>query len=391
MLRILLWAPFGAGTHYWGPGTSAYRLYKANKDKNIKVTLIHATDRQDSFPDVYDDQIALPSLENSNIIGKIKYLIAAKRWIRNNYHKYDVVHAITAYEFTFRPMLEFVKLGKPVYMKITGEHGGFGGNSRISKILGLSENREKHANDITGYISISSMIKNNLIKYNIDENRILEIPNGVNTDRFNSIDISDKSLVRKSLGVDDKFTFMYIGGLTFNKRVIELVKAVSLLSKRGIDNFQFIMVGPDRENGLVEPIIEKLIEELHLQDRVVRFAQTSTPELYLQVADVFTLVSESEGMSNSLLEAMSTGLPSLVTNISGSQDLIKDGVNGKYTTGEVEDISNKLEWFINNKNDLQLMGSKSRNLILGSYSDEYVLSRHIEVFKSHIKDISDEG
>lgn len=379
-MRILLWAPFGAGTHYWGPGTSAYRLYKANKDKNVKVTLIHATNRQDDFPDVYYEQISLPCLENSNIIGKIRYLIAAKRWIKKNHHKYDVVHAITAYEHTFRPMMEFVKMGKPVYMKITGEHGGFGGNSRISRLLGLAKKRKKYANDITGYIAISSMIKNNLLKFDIDERKIFEIPNGVNSNRFKTIGIEEKKVLRNKLGINDKFTFMYVGGLTFNKRVIEVVKAITLLKKKGLENFQFIMVGPDREKGLVEPILENLIEEHNLHDFVIRFGQTSSPEKFLQAADVFTLVSESEGMSNSLLEAMSTGLPSLVTDISGSQDLIKDDMNGKYTTGSVEDISDKLEWFIKNAENIPSMGAKSRDMIERFYSDEYVLKEHINMF-----------
>lgn len=380
MLKILLWAPFGAGTHYWGPGTSAYRLYKANKDKNIKVTLIHATDRQGYFPDVFDEQIALPCLENSNIIGKIRYLIAAKRWIKKNYHKYDVVHAITAYEHTFRPMMEFVRLGKPVYVKITGEHGGFGGNSIISRIVGFAKRRAKQANNITGYIAISSMIKNNLLKFDIDERKIFEIPNGVNSNRFKTIGIEEKKVLRKKLGINDKFTFMYVGGLTFNKRVIEVVKAITLLKKKGLENFQFIMVGPDREKGLVEPILDNLIEEHNLHDFVIRFGQTSTPEKFLQAADVFTLVSESEGMSNSLLEAMSTGLPSLVTDISGSQDLIQDDMNGKYTTGSVEDISDKLEWFIRNAENIDSMGAKSRDMIERLFSDEYVLKEHINMF-----------
>jgi malate/lactate dehydrogenase len=80
MIRILLWAPLGAGTHYWGPGTSAFRLYKSNTNKNVKVTLVSASYKQDKFPDVYDEQISLPSLDNNNLISKIKYMIAAKKW-----------------------------------------------------------------------------------------------------------------------------------------------------------------------------------------------------------------------------------------------------------------------------------------------------------------------
>ena len=64
-MRIILWAPSGAGTHYWGPGTSAYRLYRLNKNLDIKVTLVHGTDRQGDFPGVYDEQVQSGNLEGA--------------------------------------------------------------------------------------------------------------------------------------------------------------------------------------------------------------------------------------------------------------------------------------------------------------------------------------
>lgn len=381
-MKILLWAPFGAGTHYWGPGTSAYRLYKTNKDPSIKVTLIHASEKQGDFPEVYDEQIKLPTLRGKGLIGKFKYILAASKWIKENYNNYDIVHGISAYEYTFRPMLKFAKYGIPVFIKLTGAHGGFGQNSKTSKLLGLAKNRIKHANRIRGYIAISNMIKSNLLKYNIDENLVFEIPNGVNIERFKPIDLYEKVALRERLNIKNKFTFMYVGGLTFNKRIIEIVKAIILLKEEGVNDFQFIMVGPDRNKGLVDIELEKLIKEGNLEDIVIRIGQTETPELYLQSSDVFTLVSKSEGMSNALLEAMACGLPALVTDISGSQDLVIDMKNGVYTTGHVGDIASKLKWFLNNAQHLTMFGELSRKIIVTSYSDEYVFKKHIELFKT---------
>src|SRR5690554_2021968 len=136
-MRILLWAPFGAGTHYWGPGTSAYRLYRSNRNQSSEVTLIHGSDEQALFPEVFHEQIKLPTLKGSGILDKLFFFWAAKRWIKRNYHKYDVVHGISAFEYTFRPLLLFSKLGIPTYIKITGEQGGFGNNGALSKFLGL--------------------------------------------------------------------------------------------------------------------------------------------------------------------------------------------------------------------------------------------------------------
>ena len=81
-MRILLWAPFGAGTHYWGPGTSAYRLYKNNKDKNVKVTLVHGSKSQDIFSDVYDEQIRIGNIDNKSLFSYLVYLYKSYRWIK---------------------------------------------------------------------------------------------------------------------------------------------------------------------------------------------------------------------------------------------------------------------------------------------------------------------
>jgi hypothetical protein len=178
-MKILVWAPFGAGTHYWGPGTSAYRLYKKNDFSDVEVTLVHAADEQQLFPEVFKEQIKLPSFRIGTYLDMIRYFIAANMWIRKNYQKYDVVHGISAFEYTFRPMLQFASYGVPVFVKLAGEHGGFGNNSRLSKILGIAKNREHNANKVTGYFSISNHITLNLLRHGIEPNRIFEIPNGV--------------------------------------------------------------------------------------------------------------------------------------------------------------------------------------------------------------------
>ncbi len=40
-MRILLWAPYGAGSHYWGPGMSAFRLYKNQLGSDVQLYLAH--------------------------------------------------------------------------------------------------------------------------------------------------------------------------------------------------------------------------------------------------------------------------------------------------------------------------------------------------------------
>ena len=70
-IRVLLWAPFGAGDHYWGPGTSAFRLY-SNKDKHdgLELDLLHSSKKQNIFSKVYSNQFYIEGLEGRNFLSK---------------------------------------------------------------------------------------------------------------------------------------------------------------------------------------------------------------------------------------------------------------------------------------------------------------------------------
>lgn len=381
-MKILLWAPFGAGTHYWGPGTSAYRLYQNNKDKNIKITLVHSSSLQSQFPEVYSKQIKIGNLEKKSTFNSIVFIIKSLIWIIKNHHKYDVFHGISAFYFTFIPAILFTYYKKNAFIKITGQRGGFGSNSKISKLLGISTFRIKMANRITGYISISSDITKILKENGVHENKIHYIPNGVDTSRFYPLSDEEKTKLRNSLGVNNIFTIAYIGGLTENKRVIEIVKALELLITRGL-KIQLLIVGPDRSGGIVIKEICNYVESHNLTDNCIYIAHTSEPEIYFTASDLFVLNSEHEGLSNSLLEAMASGLPCIGTKASGTVDLIEEGYNGYFTDSTPQQIADKVDILYSNKKNYSKASNNARKKIEDKYSSEFIFNKHIQLFKKN--------
>ena len=376
----MLWAPLGAGTHYWGPGTSAFRLYKSVKEKNIYLTIVHASNQQGYFPEVFDEHVKLPVIEKGSLIEILKYYFAARRWLRLNHQRFDVFHGLSAFEYTFRPALLFCKTGKPAFIKITGEHYGFGQHSLLSRLLGIARSRRKNANRITGYIAISDAIETNLISSGIEKERIFKIPNSVNENIFTKIGLKEKTFLRKRFGIKERKTLLFVGGLSERKRPLECVLATHELIQKGFD-VQLYIVGPDRSsNGRLLNKIIGYVKNNELDDRIYLVKETTKPELYYRLADIFLLPSTNEGMPNSLLEAMSSGLASVVTPVSGCRDLIDDGNNGIFTNGMVDDIVIKIQTLLENSQLAKNIGRNASRLIREKYSSERIFKAHIELF-----------
>lgn len=385
-MRILLWAPLGAGNHYWGPGTNIYRLYKCLKDENISVTLVHGSSEQGDYPDVFDKQITLPFYDKGGWISKMLYFYKGRRWLKRNYQDYDVFHGISAYQTTFYFARLFYGFNKPSLIKVTGELGGFGDSGIVSKLLGISKWRLTNANSISGYIAISKVIEDNLNNIGVDSSKIISIPNGVDTERFINKGGETRQKLFDKYEINNKMTISYVGGLTLNKRVLELVEAVKRLLDEGFD-IQLLLVGPDRSGS--DKVQEKLISYVKansLENFIHHFDHTFCPEEFYQMSDIYVLNSKSEGMPNSLLEAMSSSLCCVVTPVSGSVDLIENGVNGLHVDGSVADLVEKLSVVCKNVTLRNEFSIAARKTIEDKFSSEIVLAKHIEVFKKLVND-----
>jgi len=95
--------------------------------------------------------------------------------------------------------------------------------------------------------------------------------------------------------------------------------------------------GPQRDELL------QLAESLSISDKVSLPGASKTVHQDILDADMFCLVSEREGMSNSMIEAMCLGLPCICTKVSGAIDLIRDGENGLLVdVGDIEGLTEKM-------------------------------------------------
>lgn len=147
---------------------------------------------------------------------------------------------------------------------------------------------------------------------------------GVNLSRF-AIGKKDawRLSIRNQFGIPDSATvFCFMGRIVPQKGVNELLGAFLKLNKK--DAYLLIVGSPDE----VDLLDQKLLNEAKLTNYIIFTGGVSDPERFHGGADFFVLPSYREGFPNTILEAGALGIPSIVTNINGMIDLVKDGQTG---------------------------------------------------------------
>ncbi len=377
-MRILLFSPKGAGDHYYGPGINAYRMYKhLDPGSEISLNLAHGYRDQQEY-DIFDTQYFISDIVNKNLYLGVKFLYLAKKWVKKNAHKFDVVHCLTAFHHSFMFSLWFEQEGVPVFIKIgQSSYTGFSENSLQSKILGLNRFRKNHANDITGYVSISSLIRENLMKAGIEPDRIHSIPNGVNTDVFSPVNEEKKKQIREQLKLPDRFTIIFTGAFGERKNPLLIAKAFQHFGNR--DDIQLLLIGPDLDGGEQRADIQDLIRANKMGNIFVKDFVDDIAPCY-QASDLFVLPSTEEGFSNSMLEAQSCGLPAIVTRISGSEDLIDEKENGTFIEVDELSIYEAMKEYFFNEEKHRKHSAGARKKILEKYSSQKVLNQYLDLF-----------
>ena len=204
------------------------------------------------------------------------------------------------------------------------------------------------------------------------------IPNGIDTRQFRpsliQIEVRPRLEVGPRLNRLDIFQILCVTRITPRKNIRYLIEAVNQLCKK-YTNLNLQIVGEGDEKGN----LEKLAKELGIEKQI-NFAGLIPHEklpAYYQSACVYVLPSQNEGMSNSMLEALSSGLPLLATDTGGTKELVEDGVNGFIIKMKnSEDIAEKLEILIKDEELRKKMGQKSREKAEGmnweSVAQKYV-------------------
>lgn len=181
-----------------------------------------------------------------------------------------------------------------------------------------------------------------------------------------------EEVMRKAdkIRVKDVFTFVFVGRIVRDKGINELVAAFKRLQTR-VPKTRLILVG-EYEDAL-DPITPEARKEIEDNPCILAVGELKDVRPWLAASDALVFPSYREGFPNVVIEAGAMGLPSIVTDINGSREIIQDGVNGLIVPSKNEDaLLKEMERLVDDSALASYLASHARRLVASRYEQGYV-------------------
>jgi glycosyltransferase involved in cell wall biosynthesis len=381
-MRVLFfnyeYPPLGGGA----ANATAYILGEYSKNPDLEVDLVTSSIDSHYHLEKIGERISIHRIpigkneknlhyqsQKELLVYAWKAYFFAKKLIRKN--KYDLSHSFFTVPCGFVSYLLKKKYKIPYVVSLRG-----------SDVPGYSDRfvlLYKFIKPLTrliwkksfAVIANSKGLKELALKTN-PKQEIGVIYNGIDVNQFVKL---ESYKVIKSEG--QKFKLLCVTRITPRKGVRYLIEAIKKLSEKS-DNVSLQIIGDGDEKAE----LEKLVEELGIKNKVEFTGLIPHEKLppYFGSADVFVLPSLNEGMSNSMLEALATGLPLIATDTGGTRELLEDNVNGFIIKmKDSQDIADKIDILMKNEDLRKRMDEESQKKaegmswekVAGDYTDIY--------------------
>ena len=230
--------------------------------------------------------------------------------------------------------------------------------------------------------------------------------NGIDTSYFSpqQITTASKQELRKSLGINENdFVFSFAGRLVGDKGINELVTAFEKLltekkasldtvteqnrnlkvteRRQGAHTIKLLLIG-DEERKL-DPLQSETVQHITTNPNIITTDWVEDVRPYLAISDVFVFPSFREGMPNVVLQAGAMGLPSIVTNINGSNEIIIHNENGFIIpVKDTEALYNAMQKLYTNTAVRNELANNAREMIVNRFEQQVVWDALLEEYQS---------
>jgi len=187
-------------------------------------------------------------------------------------------------------------------------------------LLCIEKYSVKHANRI---ITVSRRVKGDIIKhYNIPENRIDVVINGVDIERFNPRNNAvSREAVRKRLNLKPEDKVIIFPAHEFERKgLYQLIQALNLV------HFKDLFVVAAGEDDPAP--FARFAKKYGLENNIIFTGKVTDMEKYYSASDLLVFPTYYEPFGLVILEAMASGLPVITSALAGAAELISDKTNG---------------------------------------------------------------
>ncbi len=316
----------------------------------------------------------------------LSFVLGVIRALRRLRPEYDLIH-------THQGLWEAIATGTGQALGLLGgaptliqpaSSGYYGEAEELSRTRGFDRLRRLILRN-TEFAAISADIEAQWLALGVPWTRMSRMSSGVDSEHFRPgpPDPAIEATLPPRTGPRVVFT----GRLHPQKNLDLILRAWPIVVDRTGASLILIGEGPDRDR------LTALSQSLGIANHVHFAGSVPDPSLYLRSAEAFVLPSVAEGMSNSLLEAMSTGLACVASKIGGNTDLLggDDPTGILVESNEPEAWSRAVVDLLLRSDAAERFGRVARRRVESTYSMESVVTRYQMLYESIIKRKSTTG
>lgn len=213
----------------------------------------------------------------------------------------------------------------------------------------------------------------------LKSDKVKVIHRGRNFEKFSNVDERKVENVKVELGLKNKKVFLNVGRLLESKGQQDVIYAFKDIASTHPEAI-LLLAG----EGNYRSVLEKLISEYSLENRVFLLGQRNDIEVLLSVSDYFVFSSYFEGLPGALLEAMMAGKIIIAGNIPENRECVDETSALFFNPGNVKQLRELMQKVLNNSDNYKHLGSNAKNIAAAKFDIKMISALYEETYKNII-------